>query len=76
MLMLWHMACGLLMLSYGALCVFSFIWLLNAGEVAAVKPASWVGKALYWHGAFVFGALMLGGGLAIALTLGRLAWGP
>jgi hypothetical protein len=75
--MIWlaSLGLGILLLAYAGLCVLSFWWLLNAGDVSAVKPASWVAKALYWHGAFIFGALMLGGALAIALTLARVAWG-
>lgn len=69
------MAFGLLVLAYGALCVLSFLWMLRGGEIASVKPADWIAKALFWHGVFVMGSLMLGGGLVVAMALGRLAWG-
>lgn len=66
-----EVALSCIILLYGVLCVFSMWWMANTGELAALKPASWLSKALYWHGVFIFGMLMLLGALMILRGFGR-----
>lgn len=73
--MLTAAAMGLVLLAYLAVCGLSVAWLIMGGEAKALKTATWLGKLLYWHGAFVLGTLMLAGALSIAVLFGRLVLG-
>ena len=68
------LALGILILMITALCVFSFIWVMNGGESAGLKPASWISRSLFWFGVFVMGVLMLMIGVGAPLTIAWLAW--
>lgn len=73
--MLLHLACGLAILAYAVLAGFSVVWLVQSGEVAAIRASSWLSRLLYWHGAFVVATLMLAGAVTMAVLFGRLALG-
>lgn len=70
-----QVAVGLYVLAYAVLAGFSVVWVVNGGEMAAYKPASWISRLLFWHGVFVMGSLILSAAVWLAAFVGAVVMG-